>query len=127
MLLMESGRPFSCDTIAPGVKVWLSTGGEGAFGRGRWQLLDAIQKRGSLQLAAEELGISYRKAWGDLRKTEHILGVSLLERHRGGRGGGECSLTEEGRRWWKEYARFEREVESYVAVSYARWVKRMTR
>lgn len=112
-------------TTTPGVKLWVSFDNKGVFGRGRWQLLDAIQKTGSLQAAADTLGVSYRKAWGDLRKTERALGVPLLKRHRGGPGGGECSLTEEGRRWWQEYARFEHEVESYVAKAFERWMKRM--
>jgi len=111
--------------MTPGVKLWLLIAEEGAFGRGRWQLLDAIQRKGSLRSAADELGVSYRKAWGDLRKTERALGVPLLDRHRGGRCGGDCSLTEEGKRWWKEYAHFEKEVESYVEKAFARWISRM--
>ncbi len=87
--------------------------------------MDSIQKKGSLQAAADDLGISYRKAWGDLRKTERAMGVLLLERHRGGRDGGECSLTKEGLRWWKEYARFDAEVESHVAKAFVRWMKKM--
>ncbi len=124
---MNPGQAPLRETTTPGVKLWVSFDNKGVFGRGRWQLLDAIQKKGSLQAAADALGVSYRKAWGDLRKTERALGVPLLERHRGGLGGGECSLTEEGRRWWKEYARFENEVEAYVAKAFERWMKRMDR
>ena len=113
--------------LAPGVKLWLSLAGEGVFGRGKWQLLDAIHSQGSLRAAAETLGISYRKAWGDLRKAERALGVLLLERRRGGSSGGDSSLTEEGKRWWREYGRFQAEVDSAVAEAFARWTERMER
>lgn len=107
-------------------KLWLETAEhESAFGGGKWRLLGAIEKSGSLSSAADRLGISYRKAWGDIRKTERALGVKLLERHRGGRDGGEMRLTGAGKKWLAEYGRFEREVESAVAKAYDRWQKRM--
>ncbi len=111
--------------IEPGIKLWLSLAGQGIFGHGKWQLLDAINRKGSLQAAADSLGISYRKAWGDLRKAERTLGVLFLERHRGGSEGGESHLTEEGRKWLKEYGRFHDEVEKGVKRAHARWAKRM--
>ncbi|HDP34109.1 MAG TPA: LysR family transcriptional regulator [Candidatus Hydrogenedentes bacterium] len=111
--------------IKPGVKIWLSLNKEGVFGHGKWQLLDAIHREGSLRAAADALGISYRKAWGDLRKAERILGVRFLERRRGGAAGGESSLTPEGKKWHKEYARFHTEVETEIARAFSRWQKRM--
>ncbi|MBT3377732.1 MAG: LysR family transcriptional regulator [Lentisphaerae bacterium] len=84
---------------------------EGVFGDGRWRLLSAIREHGSLQQACRELGISYRKAWGDLRKSEEELGITFLEKHRGGSGGGNTSLTEDGERWLQAYTRFRSDVE----------------
>lgn len=115
------------DALEPGLKLWLSLNGEGVFGHGKWQLLDAIQRTGSLSAAAAELGISYRKAWGDLRKAERALGILFLERHRGGSAGGESTLTPDGRKWWLEYARFQKEVEENTERAFDRWVKRMER
>ncbi len=112
-------------TITPGIRLWLSQSDTGVFGRGKWQLLDAIHKTGSLQAAAAALGISYRKAWGDLRKAEKALGVSLIERHRGGSEGGNSSLTEEGKRWHREYARFQNEVDAHLDKAFSRFRKRM--
>jgi molybdate transport system regulatory protein len=105
------------DNITPGIRLWLSQSGTG--------VLDAIHKTGSLQAAAAALGISYRKAWGDLRKAEKALGVSLIERHRGGAAGGNSSLTEEGKRWQREYARFQNEVDAHLDKAFARFRKRM--
>lgn len=111
--------------VKPGYKLWLSLSGEGIFGRGKWQLLDAIQETGSLQAAADMLGISYRKAWGDLREAEKILDIRFLEHYRGGAEGGRSLLTEEGRRWWREYGRFQAEVEKSIARAFEKWQKRM--
>ncbi len=113
------------DNLTPGIRLWLSQSGTGVFGRGKWQLLDAIDKTGSLQAAAAALGISYRKAWGDLRKAEKALEVSLIERHRGGAAGGNSSLTEEGKRWQREYARFQNEVDAHLDKAFMRFQKRM--
>jgi len=124
---MKKTGVASLRDITPGIRLWLSLSNEGVFGRGKWQLLDAIHSQGSLQAAADTLGISYRKAWGDLRKAEKALGISLVERHRGGSAGGDSSLTEDGKRWWREYARFQEEVDIQVAKAFARWTKRMER
>lgn len=113
-------------TVTARFKLWLETDeGETVFGWGKWQLLEAIDRTGSLSAAAETLGISYRKAWGDIRKAEQALGVSLLDRQRGGRDGGETRLTSAGRRWTAEYRRFQAGVESAVQDAYVQWQSRM--
>ena len=89
--------------------------------------MQAIDREGSLQAAALALGISYRKAWGDLRKVESALGVVFLERRRGGREGGETTLTEAGRKWLREYRQFHEEVERSVDRAFAAWEKRMAK
>lgn len=105
--------------------MWLTTSGAGVFGYGKWKLLEAIQREGSLQAAAQALSISYRKAWGDLKEAEESLGIVFLERHRGGSGGGESRLTEDGRKWVREYARFHDEVDKMVKQAFLRWVQEM--
>ena len=75
-------------------KLWLqSISGEGIIGEGKIRLLQKIAELGSLSAAAEVLGMSYRKAWGDIRKAEKLLGYPLTEKHRGGRDGGSSVLT----------------------------------
>jgi molybdate transport system regulatory protein len=80
-------------------KLWISSNtAEGSFGTGKVRLLEAVLKTGSLQEAARTLGISYRKAWGDLKKAEDCLQCKLIEKARGGRGGGRTQLTDQGHR-----------------------------
>jgi molybdate transport repressor ModE-like protein len=91
-------------TLKPRFKFWLeSDDADGIFGGGKYRLLKAIDATGSLSAAAEELKISYRKAWGDLKKAEAGFEVKLIDKVRGGAGGGKTSLTDEGRALMRLY------------------------
>jgi len=75
-------------------KLWLSSvTGEGILEEDRYRMLKEIHSKGTLRSAAKELGISYRKAWGDLKKAEDLLGYQLVDRQRGGKNGGTSKLT----------------------------------
>ena len=116
------------EKLHPRFKLWLSSKeAEGAFGDGKWRLLKAIETEGSLKAASELLDISYRKAWGDLKKAERCLNTALLDKHRGGDMGGHTSLTEQGKRWVKAYARFRRNVESAVEKAYDKHIEEVMR
>jgi molybdate transport system regulatory protein len=105
--------------LHPGFRLWLSAEDESSpFGHGRWQLLQAIEREGSLRAAAEGLEISYRKAWGDLKATETALGVKLIEAHRGGAAGGATRLTPAGQAWLRAYDRFRSRVAREVARAF---------
>ncbi len=88
-------------------KLWLELDGLPVFGRGRWILLECINKRGSINRAAKEINISYRKAWGYIKAMEERLGIKLIERKTGGKNGGGATLTEEAGRFLKRYAAME--------------------
>ncbi len=101
--------------LEPQFKLWLfRCGMDGGFGDGKWRLLQAIDREGSLRAAATILGISYRKAWGDLKKAEQCLNTKLIEKRRGGPDGGETRLTAAGKCWVAAYRRFRRHVEKAV-------------
>ncbi len=86
-------------------KLWISSDTyEGSFGTGKLRLLQAIDETGSLQNAVKTLGISYRKAWGDLKKAEACLQCKLIDKTRGGQGGGHTVVTDQGRRVILAYA-----------------------
>jgi molybdate transport system regulatory protein len=112
--------------LAPRFKLWLSSrSAEGVFGDGKWRLLKAIQKQGSLKAAAKTLRMSYRKAWGDLRKAERHLGVTLVSRQRGGTTGGGTELTEAGKKWLKAYSRLRADAEKVVAGGVAKHINKI--
>ncbi len=104
-------------------KLWLSGKDiEGVFGDGKWRLLKAIDDQGSLNAASKELSISYRKAWGDLKKAQEALGVNLVEKKRGGVLGGKTTLTSQGKKWVRAYTRFRRDIEKAVARAYKKHI-----
>ena len=74
-------------------KVWLEINGEPFLGDGRYRLLVAVARTGSINAAARELGLSYRKVWTQLQAMEAITPFPLLERRTGGKGGGSSQLT----------------------------------
>ncbi|QJT11338.1 ModE family transcriptional regulator [Oceanidesulfovibrio marinus] len=82
------------------------------FGSGRAQLLLKIREYGSLKKAAEAMGISYRAAWGKLKKTEEVLGEPLVEKYGGNRAG--YSLSPLGERLMAAYAQWFDEVERFA-------------
>ena len=75
--------------------LWLDTEDGVFFGSGRAQLLEEIERHGSLKAAAEAMGISYRAAWGKLKQTEAVLGVRLVQTRGSNKSG--FALTEDGR------------------------------
>jgi molybdate transport system regulatory protein len=93
----------------PGFKIWLETEEGYVFGPGVYSLLRKIDETGTLKGAAEALGMSYRFAWGLLKKAEKRLGEPLVESHKGGRsGGGGFEITDVGRRFLREFSEMER-------------------
>jgi len=84
-------------------KVWLEFQGRPFLGDGRYRLLAAVASSGSINAAARQLGISYRKAWSQLQTMEEHAPFRLLERRSGGKGGGETLLTEEAMALLKEF------------------------
>jgi len=88
--------PFPSLTIR--TNIWLETeDGEVALSRWRIELLEAVDREGSISAAAKALGIQYRLAWQRIREMEERLGFALVETTVGGRGGGGAQLTPEAR------------------------------
>ena len=91
-------------------RVWIERDGEDVFGGGRFALLVAVRRTGSLNRAAHDLEMGYRAAWRKVRECEARLGFPLLEGSVGGRGGGGSKLTDRAVRLLAAYERFEGEL-----------------
>ena len=88
-------------------KLWIEIDGKPVFGRGRRFLLEAIDKYGSINQAATEVNISYRKAWSHIKSMEERLEIKFVDRHAGGRNGGGATLTDEAREFLRKYEMME--------------------
>ena len=71
--------------------------GEVVLGGGKTALLLAVDRFGSIQRAAEESGMSYRHAWGAIRRIEKRAGFKIGDTRWGGKEGGGAQLTPKGK------------------------------
>ncbi|MFP5213553.1 MAG: winged helix-turn-helix domain-containing protein [Acidobacteriota bacterium] len=95
-------------------KLWLEVNGEPVFGRGRKRLLEAIDRCGSINRAAREIRLSYRRAWSYINAMEERLGIRMVERRAGGINGGGASLTAEARAFLLRYELMEKGIREAV-------------
>ena len=117
-------KNFYNEKLKPGLKLWLySEQSQDSFGDGKWHLLETIGQTESLKSTCKLLGISYRKAWGDLKKAEQCLNLTLVARSRGGKKHGSSNLTEEGIAWMKAYSKFHRYVENAAETAYRKYLE----
>ena len=85
-------------------KIWIEDDeGKVIFGLGRFRILSAIDRCGSINAAAKDLGMGYRAIWGKIKTTEESLGNPLLTRTAGGKTGGGSQLTPLARKLLEEF------------------------
>ncbi|MUM77027.1 LysR family transcriptional regulator [Pseudodesulfovibrio sp. F-1] len=103
----------SKDNATIRLRVWIEQDRETYLGIGSTLLLQHIERLGSLRKAAEELNMSYRRAWGKLKKAEERIGHPLVEKVRG--QGQRFTLSPHGRELMNKFLRFYLDVEAYAA------------
>lgn len=92
-------QPVRPSTLRPTIrtKVWLERDDTFVIGEGGLDLLHAIDQLGSLTRAADDVGWSYRHAWGYLRNAERHLGAALVRTSPGKGADRGTALTAVGR------------------------------
>ena len=106
--------------IRPRIRI---TGDDGTIvmGPGKADLLEAIGRTGSIRAAAEELDMSYMRAWTLVRTMNAVFKSPLVEKERGGSEQGGAQLTERG----ESVLRLYREMEEKAARASAPEWQRM--
>jgi molybdate transport system regulatory protein len=74
-----------------------------------FELLDAIDRIGSINRAARDVGLSYKGAWEMIERANSVSPRLLIETATGGREGGGTKLTETGRKLLVLFSRFQEE------------------
>ena len=101
--MAESKQPkFTCRP-----RIRIKAGKDIALGPGKMDLLEAIERTGSISAGARELGLSYRRAWDLVDTMNQCFKHPLVARVKGGKGGGGAQLTDEGRRMLDLYRAME--------------------
>jgi molybdate transport repressor ModE-like protein len=91
--------------LEPNYKLWLERDGKYIFGPGAYAIIKSVYEEGTITKGAKKLGMSYRYAWGVIKKIEKELGIILVETYKGGtQGGGGARVTEEGLELMKLYS-----------------------
>lgn len=73
------------------------------IGPGKADLLEAIERCGSISSASRELGMSYKKAWQLVATMNRHLAEPVLETTSGGQQRGGARLTPGGRELLRRY------------------------
>jgi len=78
------------------LKIRIPHGSESAMGPGKADLLEAIQRSGSISAAARDMGMSYRRAWVLVDTMNRCFVQPLVVTATGGSHGGGAQVTEFG-------------------------------
>jgi molybdate transport system regulatory protein len=92
-------------------KIWIEENGKVIFGKGRDNILKAIEEQHSLNAAAKELGMSYRAAWGRLKASEERMEKKLVETSEREKS---LHLTSQARAIIERFEKLEKDVEDLL-------------
>lgn len=101
-----------------GHRVWLELDSR-FFGKGPAELLRRVDQTHSLRQAAQQLDLSYTKAFTIIKLAEQQLGYPLLVRTIGGESGGGSQLSEQGKQLLANYDVIEAAVSKKARESFA--------
>jgi molybdate transport system regulatory protein len=85
------------------IKLQLYCGDEIAMGPGKADLLEAIDREGSISAAGRAMGMSYRRTWLLVDAMNRCWDLPLVETAMGGKQGGGAHLTELGHSILRHY------------------------
>lgn len=94
---------------------------ERAFGPGVAELMEQVEKTGSLSGGCKSMKMAYSKGWKILKRAEEDLGFLLVQGNRGGNNGGKTVLTPEGKAFLERYRAFEREVRKSADAAFQKY------
>ena len=118
MATNERSLPKEKNKIACLPRIRVIAGNQIALGPGKVDLLEEIERSGSISKAARELGLSYRRAWILVDTMNKSFKSSLVEGSAGGKKGGGARLTPLGKKMAKTYRTMEQKAESAMKTDW---------
>jgi len=96
-------------------KTWIENDrGELLFGKGKTEILELIEAEGSIAKAAEQLGMSYKKAWTHIKILQENIADELVVAKKGGGGRGGTTLSPHARELVAKYRQLQEEIEAFA-------------
>ena len=94
-------------------KVWIENQKkELLFGKGKTEILEIIEKEGSISKAAEEMGLNYKKAWSHIKILQQNLDDELVTVEKGVKGG--TYLTPIAKEYIEIFKQLEKEIQEFA-------------
>jgi molybdate transport system regulatory protein len=85
--------------------LWIEGDGQRFFGPGPVELLESIEKTGSISKAAKGMGMSYKKAWEIVNRINGLTATPFVVTTVGGEDGGGSTISMEAKEmivWYRE-------------------------
>lgn len=98
-----------------------------AMGPGKAELLEAIERTGSISAAAREMDMSYRRAWMLVDAMNQSFRQPIVATETGGQRGGGAQVTEFGREMLRRYLEMEAKAARAVEKDMGEFVHLMAR
>ncbi|UOQ52159.1 winged helix-turn-helix domain-containing protein [Hymenobacter cellulosivorans] len=104
-------------------RLWLEGPTDRMMGIGRLELLEKIHRLGSISKAAQEMEMSYKRAWDLVASMNQQAREPLVSTQAGGKRGGGAVVTEAGQLMIREFAELQARFQAFLAVETARLVE----
>ena len=98
----------------PSLSVRIDIDAGGRIGPGKIELLETIDRSGSISAAGRAMEMSYKRAWDLVDEINRICRQPAVERQTGGKNGGGAALTPFGTSLVARYRKIERDAASAV-------------
>jgi len=95
--------------VAPTLRIRVDLAPGCSVGPGKVSLLEAIEREGSLSVAAQSIGMSYRRAWDLLADLNRSFAEPVVATVVGGTQGGGAQVTKFGQALMKAFRGMERD------------------
>ena len=85
--------------------LWIEGDGQRFFGPGPVELLESIEKTGSISKAAKSMGMSYKKAWDIVSRINGMAAAPFVATSIGGEDGGGSTISAEAKEmiaWYRQ-------------------------
>jgi len=89
-------------------RFWFTKKGQNFLGNGRIELLEQVDKTGSISASAKAMKMSYKGAWERINQMNELADTPIITKVIGGKGGGGTILTPHARELIETFKSFEK-------------------
>jgi molybdate transport system regulatory protein len=98
-------------------RIWIETAQGKLLGHGRVELLQRINASGSIRQAALQMKMSYKQAWDVVNYMNETFSSPVVISHRGGKGGGNATVTEYGLKVIAQFHLFHDKFREFLSLN----------